>query len=265
MTRLINLLFHDIYRQVPAESGFSGSAADRYKLSLTNVVCHFEAMAKVRKDPPELVSLLPEKRTKKAIPYTISVDDGGVSYYTLLADMLEKRGWRGHCLITTSKIGQRGFLSREQIRELHDRGHVIGTHTHTHPQWFNVCPRAIQVQEWQYSKSLLEDITGEEVDIGSVPGGYFSPGVAEASCEAGLNTLFTSEPHLSVRSVNGCRILGRYALRHNSRLTHTAALVRGDKSVLLREWALWNGKKVLKKSLGPQYEFLSSLLHRETL
>ena len=265
MSRLINLLLHDIYRQTPAESGFAGSAADRYKLSLTSVLCHFQAMRNVRSDSPELVNSLPEPEAHETIPYTISVDDGGISYYTLLADILERRGWRGHCLITTNRIGQRGFLSREQIRALHDRGHVIGTHTHTHPQWFNLCPRETQVQEWRDSKCMLEDITGEEVDIGSVPGGYFSSQVAEAASEAGLNTLFTSEPHLSVRSMNGCRILGRYALRHNSRLTYTASLVRGDKSTLLREWALWNGKKVLKKSLGPQYEFLSSLLHRGAL
>lgn len=262
MKKLVNLLFHDVYRHSPAESGFTGSAADRYKLSLPNLLDHFHAIAEVRVDPPALLNAATTSAQGRKVPYTISVDDGGISYYALLADALEQRGWRGHCMVTTGMIGRRGFLSREHIRDLHQRGHLIGSHTHTHPQWFHTCPWDKQVREWRESKHHLEDITGEQVDIGSVPGGYFSLRVARAAREAGLSTLFTSEPGSSIRSLEGCMILGRYSLRHNSRMEHTASLVNADVLTMLGEWSAWNGKKLLKKSLGTRYEVLSDWLHR---
>ena len=71
--------------------------------------------------------------TGDTLPFLITVDDGGVSYYTVVADRLERLGWRGHCFVTTDMIGQRGFLTRRQIRELDGRGHIIGSHSASHP------------------------------------------------------------------------------------------------------------------------------------
>lgn len=264
MSRLINLLLHDVYERQPGESGFPGAAADRYKLCLPDLHSHFRAMSNVRREPPVLVKSLATPANGKSIPYTISVDDGGISFYALLADLLEARGWRAHCLVTTSMIGRRGFLSRDQIRDLHRRGHIIGSHTHTHPQWFHNCRWHTQLEEWQRSKCILEDITGARVTVGSVPGGYFSEQVARAASKAGLEVLFTSEPQLAIRRIAACNVLGRYTLRQDTSVAFTRAIVSGRKLALFREWAEWNAKKVLKKSLGPRYEVLSSLIHRET-
>ena len=69
-------------------------------------------------------------------------DDGGVSYYTVVADRLEAQGWRGHCFVSTDFIGQRGFLTAAQIRELDARGHVIGSHSASHPARFSTLTAA---------------------------------------------------------------------------------------------------------------------------
>ena len=50
------------------------------------------------------------------------------------------------------------------------------------------------LDEWTKSRSVLEDVLGHDVAIASLPGGYFSPTVAETAAEAGLRVLFTSEP-----------------------------------------------------------------------
>ena len=54
---------------------------------------------------------------------------GGVSFHTPIADMLEPLGWRGHFFITTGRLGQPGFLTSAQVRELHARPCGIGTLT----------------------------------------------------------------------------------------------------------------------------------------
>src|SRR5688572_15916675 len=135
MMQVISLLFHDVYADDPRESGFSSEAAVRYKLAIRDFDRQLAGLARARGDSPSLIADviggLPGglKASGYQVPYVFTVDDGGVSYYTLIADRLEARGWRGHCFVTTDAIGTRGFLTAAQIRELDARGHIIGTHS----------------------------------------------------------------------------------------------------------------------------------------
>jgi len=126
--RAISLLFHDVYETSPDESGFLSAAANRYKLRLADFDAQLEGVAQVRSDAPIVVN--PSGGSKEQDPpYVVTVDDGGVSYHTIIAGRLEQRGWRGHCFVSTDFIGQRGFLTADQIRDLDARGHVIGIAT----------------------------------------------------------------------------------------------------------------------------------------
>jgi peptidoglycan/xylan/chitin deacetylase (PgdA/CDA1 family) len=256
MTHVLSLLFHDVYARDPSESGFSGPAALRYKLTVQEFDAQLAGLARIRDDRPILLPQLPAGDGR--MPFTITVDDGGVSFYTTIAERLEERGWRGHCLITTSCIGQRAFLNILQIRELHRRGHIIGTHSVSHPSRFSACGWDDMVSEWLESRKALADILGDDVIVASVPGGYFSRRVADAAREAGLSVLFTSEPETRVRMVKGCRVMGRFTIRYGCHADFAARLARLDRSVHLREWFTWNTKKVLKAFLGRAYVRLTA-------
>ena len=64
----------------------------------------------------------------------LTFDDGGASALDI-AGMLERRGWRGHFFVTTSRIGEPGFVGPDAVRELAERGHDVGSHSHTHPTY----------------------------------------------------------------------------------------------------------------------------------
>jgi len=113
----VSLLFHDVYESEPRESGFRSPAADRYKLSVPEFEAQLDGLAELRIPNPE-----PRFRA------VLTFDDGGISYYTVIADRLEALGLRAHCFVSTDHIGERGFLAPQQIRELDARGHTIGTH-----------------------------------------------------------------------------------------------------------------------------------------
>ena len=166
--------------------------------------------------------------------------------YTTVADRLEALGWRGHCFVTTGAIGRPGFLDSRQIRELRARGHVVGSHSVSHPRRFSRGRWEEMVSEWRESREALADIVGEDVTIASVPGGAFSPRVARAVREAGLRVLFTSEPETRVADVGGCTVLGRFTLRAGCRPDFACRLGRLEAAPRLREWMLWNAKKRLK-------------------
>lgn len=260
--RAITLLFHDVYRDTPEESGFPSEAAHRYKLPIAAFEAQLAGIAAIRNDRPLAVNALPMTTpgvvrpgcTPGVVPpYLLAFDDGGSSYYTVAADRLEQHGWRGHCFVTTDMIGRRGFLTTAQIQELDRRGHVIGSHSSSHPRRFSALTVKEMRNEWTISRNTLEDLLGHSVDAASVPGGYFSRNVALTAQEAGILTLFTSEPVTSTYSISGCRILGRFTIRSGDPADIAQRLVMSDSWTRSRAWIEWNAKGLVKPVLGESY------------
>ena len=231
--QVVSLLFHDVYATDPRESGFRSPAADRYKLSVPDFEAQLDGLGKA--------------------PALLTFDDGGVSYYMLIADRLEALGLRGHCFVSTDFIGERGFMSAAQIRELDSRGHVIGTHSASHPPRFSALTPADMRHEWSESRMKLEDILGRAVTVGSVPGGYFSDAVAKAAVDAGLRTLFTSEPTTKPSAFDECELIGRFTIRRGHPADMARRLAASAPWARCSAWVGWNAKALVKPMLGASY------------
>ncbi len=236
------LLFHDVFAADPRESGFVSRAADRYKLSVREFDAQLSALDSSGWAGEDL---------NESVRFTF--DDGGASFYTIVADRLERRGMRASCFVTTAHIGARGFLRPAQIRELGARGHTIGTHSVSHPGRFSALTVDEMRREWTDSRKALEDILGRAVTTGSVPGGYFSRRVAVSAAEAGLLLLFTSEPVRTVGRRGGCTVAGRFTIRSGAPADRSWRLVRPAPWTRTREWAAWNAKGIVKPLLGSTY------------
>lgn len=269
--RAISLLFHDVYVGDPAESGFQSAAADRYKLSLAEFDAQLDGVAQVRQEAPvtalahaagDSASSGPDADPPgRPVPFLITFDDGGVSYHTLIADRLEARGWRGVCFVSTDYLGSRGFLTAAQLRELDARGHVIGSHSASHPTRFSACSYEQMVREWSSSRAALEDILGHRVDVASVPGGYFSPAVARAAHDAGVRVLFNSEPVTGIGRGSGCLVAGRFTIRQGDAPGTARQLVLPSPRARWQAWLAWNAKGLIKPLLGPSYVHAAGWVH----
>jgi peptidoglycan/xylan/chitin deacetylase (PgdA/CDA1 family) len=190
-------------------------------------------------------------------------DDGGVSAHPVIAPRLEHRGWLAHILVTTDRIGTSGFLTSAQIKDLHRRGHVIGSHSASHPVRMSHCTPDELRREWTTSVAVLSDLVGSPVDVASVPGGYLSDDVVRAAASAGIRYLFTSEPESRVRVVDGCQVFGRFTLRRSSSPAAAALLVSRNPVGRFNQWAAWGAKKVVKRVGGRLYlRARSALLDR---
>ena len=249
--RRVSLLFHDVYESDPRESGFRSPAADRYKLSVSAFEAQLDGLVELR------TPLAPRSSSSEGGKAVITVDDGGASYYTVIADRLEALGLRAHCFVSTDFIGERGFLTTEQIRELDGRGHAIGTHSASHPARFSALTTSDMRREWSDSRQRLEDIVDHAVTVGSVPGGYFSRAVAEAAAYAGLQTLYTSEPTTRPSMLDGLRVIGRFTIRRG----HPSDMARRFASAApwarCGAWVGWNAKALVKPVLGASYSRLA--------
>jgi peptidoglycan/xylan/chitin deacetylase (PgdA/CDA1 family) len=247
-------MYHDVIERASHQaSGFGGSDAALYKLEPEEFARHLEAIGDVVVDRPILVTDLLTGKAGPAKPWMITFDDGGVSSYTLIAERLEALGWRAHFFITTDYINQPAFMTREQICELHIRGHVIGSHSCSHPLRFAARPRSELKREWGESVGVLSDLLGAPVRVASVPGGQYSRQVAEAAAAAGIEALFTSEPTARCAEIDGCLVLGRYAIQRKMTPAIAAGMVRGQFAPRFRQWLWWEIKKITKKLGGDYY------------
>jgi len=251
--KAISVMYHDVVSGGRwDESGFAGADAALYKLGREEFARHLRAVAEVVTEKPSLApGLSPGERSPT--PWLLTFDDGGVSAATVVADMLEEYGWRGHFFVTTGRVGTPGFLSRAQVRELHERGHVVGSHSHTHPQRMARCAEDELLDEWRRSTEFLSGVLGEAVAVASVPGGYYARKVAEAAARAGITRLFSSEPTARAFEVEGCLVLGRYSVQRWTTPGTVAGIVRGRLLPRLRQRAFWDAKKVTKKLGGDYY------------
>ncbi len=258
----IVLLYHDVIAAGQDEaSGFPGPGAARYKLTADDFRAHLNALAHALPDAPILLTdeLTPESEAA----WQLTFDDGGVSALAPTADLLEERGWRGHFFITTDFIDKPTFLSRGQIRELQGRGHVIGTHSCSHPERISYCSWEQMLHEWTASRAVLEDILGSAVTSASVPGGFYSRTLAHAAAQAGIKLLFNSEPTARSRYIDGCVVQGRYTIYRDMAPESAVVLAQGKILPRMRQTVAWNMKKLAKATGGSLYSrFRQWLLKR---
>lgn len=258
--RAISLVYHDVISGSDADhSGFSGTNAAEYKIAVEDFDNHLSAIGCALKGAA-IGEVDLEEQNSSAKPVLLTFDDGGVSSYEYIAPMLESHGWRGYFFITTDRIDTSAFLSKDQIKDLHHRGHIIGSHSCSHPRKISDCAYEQLLDEWQRSLRVLSQIVGERVDVASIPGGFYSREIAEAAAQSGVRQLFTSEPVQKIQMVQGCAVLGRFSVKRGDGFIVPAEFAMSNRVRCLRQYAYWNLKKVAKTVAGPLYARLRTFL-----
>ena len=245
------IMYHDVVENGDfASSGFPGEGANMYKLRREDFERHLDA---IHRAVPSVSTVRQYPRPCGPLPVFLTFDDGGASFHTPIADLLEARGWRGHFFITTGRLGEPGFLTAPQVYELHRRGHVIGSHSCSHPTRMAALTRPEMDREWRESLDRLSGIVGEAVKVASVPGGYYSRQVGESAAAAGIEVLFTSEPKVTAATLGGCLVLGRYVIRRGMGPEWSAGFAAGERHYRWRQTALWKLKSIPKALGGAAY------------
>lgn len=254
--RIAGFGYHDVTDD-RATSGFQRPGAWPYKHTWAAFRGHLDAISTLGARPV----LVPDLDFSRGGRHLVLTFDDGGSSAVRIGDELIHRGWRGHFFIVTGLIGQRTFVSASDVRYLRSCGHVVGSHSHTHPDIFRRLPPAQMLREWRASGEVLADLLGEPCAVASVPGGDVSRAVLESAAEAGLSHLFTSEPVPEPRLVRGCWILGRCHVKAGT----TPAQVRALASLEGWRRARWQRrlKGVARTLFPPLYAHYVRRMTRE--
>jgi peptidoglycan/xylan/chitin deacetylase (PgdA/CDA1 family) len=262
---ITSIMYHDVVDAGAYDvSGFEGADAALYKVDSEQFKMHLSAIAAAVEDQPISVLELLTKR-REGTPLLVTFDDGGVSAHTHVTEILDGLRWPGHFFVTAGYIDKPGFLTKQQIQDIHRRGHIIGSHSLSHPERMSYCSQEEISREWRQSLDLLSDITGSKTRIASVPGGFYSRKVAEKAAEEGVEVLFTSEPTTRSHVVDGCLVLGRYTVQRWMSPAVVAALANGHGFARSKQVILWNVKKASKMLGGTRYSRLRKLLTQKSL
>jgi peptidoglycan/xylan/chitin deacetylase (PgdA/CDA1 family) len=255
---VLSLEYHDVVVGDPDETGFPGAGPASYKLDRLVFEAHLDEISRAVPDPPACaLDLL--QRTTSGRPLLLTFDDGGRSAVSGIADALERYGWCGHFFVTGNAIGTPTFLSPSETRALRDRGHIIGSHSMTHPARMGACSEQQLADEWKRSTDLLSNIIGEPVVTASVPGGFYTKKVATTAAATGIRILFTSAPTTRCHTVDGCLILGRYTIRRWTKASTAATLASGGLFPRLSQWMLYSGLNMVRAAAGDHYTHIRQL------
>jgi hypothetical protein len=241
-------MYHDVLKDDGRATGRDGVGPGHYKVTWGTFIEHLDRIREAIGASPALVVDPPG-----GVSWSLTFDDGGASALDV-AEELSRREWRAHFFITTGLMGSSGFLDADAVRALDRMGHVIGSHSVTHPTRMAALPRPELVYEWQASVETLSALLGKPVRTASVPGGHYRARVAAAAAEAGIATLFTSEPVRTTRRVGSCLVLGRYAIREHTSAQTAAAAAAGDPATWLRQYVGWTLRKPVKALPGDPYD-----------
>jgi len=260
--KLTCLLYHDVVENDDwSSSGFTGPGTSKYKLSRSEFLSHLAGIAGTHRAPPALAHEL-AGLTDTTLPFLLTFDDGGESAVAV-SGILATFGWTGHFFVTAGQIGRKGFLNPDQIRSLRRDGHLIGSHSFSHPVRMSHCSEEVLMNEWTTSIKILSEILNERVDTASVPGGYYSGRVGETAAKAGIRVLFNSEPTTAVHHVLDCMVVGRYNISRGMPPRVSADLVSARSAARSKQWLYWNLKKLAKKVAGQPYLAARGRLLRE--
>lgn len=139
-------------------------------------------------------------------PVLLSFDDGKDNQYSNAYRILQERGVPGILYIMTVVIGQDGWVTKEQIKEMADAGFGIGSHTWDHHRVDEFTEDDLD-QQLVGSRETLEEITGKKIVDLAYPYGAWDEDGAGLVERAGYRAAYqlmdkpldTSNPLYSLR------------------------------------------------------------------
>lgn len=124
--------------------------------------------------------------------FRLSVDDSNYSDIKFILPALQKRNLTAIFFVTAGKLGQHGYLGREDVKTLVQKEMEIGTHGMYHRDWRKLDDAELSIEIHQ-SKSILEEITGQTIDKISCPFGSYDRRVLRELRNADFKKVYTSD------------------------------------------------------------------------
>jgi len=123
--------------------------------------------------PDQLYNYLVYGAALPSKPVMITFDDTDLEQFTIGATEMNKYGFKGVYFIMTISLNRPRYMSKDQLKQLSDEGHLIAGHT-----WDHHMVTKYKGANWDTQlikpKVQLEAITGKKVDYFAYPFGLWN-------------------------------------------------------------------------------------------
>lgn len=123
--------------------------------------------------PDQLKDYLLNNAKLPSKPIMITFDDTRQEHYSIGAAEMKKYDFKGTFFIMTISINRPKYMTEEQIKNLYESGHSIGTHS-----WDHHMVTKYTGDDWNIQlakpKKRVEDIIGKTVDYFAYPDGIWN-------------------------------------------------------------------------------------------
>lgn len=133
-------------------------------------------------------------KARRAFPrnsVVITFDDGYANNYQYAYPTLKEYGYPATVFAISDLVGQKDFLTWDQIKEMQSFKISIGSHTRQHAYLPEVSPEK-QIDEIEGSKKIFDQKLGVSTDYFSYPSGGFSQSIEELVKKAGYKGACTT-------------------------------------------------------------------------
>jgi peptidoglycan/xylan/chitin deacetylase (PgdA/CDA1 family) len=144
--------------------------------------------------PEQLYDYLTSGKELPSKPFMISFDDTRLDQFTIALPELNKYGFKGVFFIMTVSLGRPGYMSREQVKQLSDEGHTIGSHTWNHENVKNYSADD-WVEQIEKPSKQLQTITGRPVEYFAYPFGLWNKEAIEKLKDHDFKAVFQLSDH----------------------------------------------------------------------
>lgn len=190
----------------------------------------------------------------------ITFDDGHISNYSLAFSILKEFNFRATFFIVPSFVGSKNYVSTSQLKEMHESGMKIESHSLTHPYMYAL-PAQEMLHEIIESKKWIQDVLKDETNHFSVPYGMYGKDLVEHLKKAGYKSMVTENYGYYKYNDVAFHVLPRFTIKAHFDLKTFRNIIEGRKLLLTPDYFKATCLRLSKAILGYRnYIYLKSLL-----
>jgi peptidoglycan/xylan/chitin deacetylase (PgdA/CDA1 family) len=141
----------------------------------------------------ELAECIEGMRSIPEKAVVITIDDGFISEYEKAIPILRQYQYPFCIFIFTHAVGDKNYMSWQQLKQLKSWGGEAGCHTYLHPRLINLTEKEIE-KEIMGSKEIMEKGLGQSVRYFAYPFGQYDKSIRAIARRSGFRLMLTSDP-----------------------------------------------------------------------
>jgi peptidoglycan/xylan/chitin deacetylase (PgdA/CDA1 family) len=179
----------------------------------------------------------------------ITFDDGNASDYERAFKLFLRHGLKATFFVTTDFIGTPGYVSWDQLSEMHAGGMEIGSHSVTHPVFSALADDRIY-DELARSKEIIENRLGAGIRSFSLPRGFGVPNLKGLAGRCGYSYVCNSRLGYVDTKTFAPFDIGRIAIKRHGSFREFASYAGCRQLPMLKNQMVEVVKNRMKSALG---------------